>query len=167
MIYILRHQEGQVYDNCLSPKGLKNTHKIAQWLIKLNENSVFFKTVYTVLPSDYSHIRPVQTASLLCTYMNEHNDKFSVKTCEDRTALVEDVSRACVLPWLDVIIVWHHGDMQALVRDITHDNSWKFKWPDDNYDGCLIVDVGKTAQFIADFFAKPVPYWSRFHWCTY
>jgi len=152
MIYIIRHQEGHASDNCLSEKGLKNTMKIAQHFKKSNKTSQIFKTVYTVQPYDYKHVRPIQTASLLCTYMNSEQDRLSVKTCQDNQELADDLVKACVLQWYDVIIVWHHGDMESLVKTLIGKREWNIKWPPDNYDGCLVVD-SDTVRFHSRYFS--------------
>lgn len=153
MIYIIRHQEGHASDNCLSEKGLKNTQKIAKRFKMFNDISCFFKTVYTVQPYDYKHVRPIQTASLLCTYMNSEQDRLSVRTCQNAQEITDDLIKSCALPCYDVIMVWNHGDMESLVRTLIGKPEWKMKWPPDNYDGCLVVD-SDTVRFYSRYFSK-------------
>lgn len=146
MIYIFRHQEGGYHTNCLSLQGEKNTHTIATYFTKQSRESEFFKTVYTIIPIEYKHIRPIQTATSLCTHLNKKSSfekKFSVMACWNHTHLVQDLeSMLSSSPWLNVIIVWHHAGMQSLVDALLHRTETKsLDWPPDNYDGCVRIDM--------------------------
>lgn len=143
MIYIIRHQEGGYHTNCLSLQGEKKTQAIANYF---SRESDFFKTVYTIIPIEYKHIRPIQTATSLCTHLNKKTSfekKFSVMACWNHTHLVQDLeSMLSSSPWLNVIIVWHHAGMQSLVDALLHRTETNsFDWPPNNYDGCIRIDL--------------------------
>lgn len=157
MIYIIRHQEGGYHTNCLSLQGEKKTHTIATYFSRESE---FLKTVYTIIPIEYKHIRPLQTATSLCTHLNKKSSfekKFSVMACWNHTHLVQDLeSMLSSSPWLNVIIVWHHAGMQSLVDALLHRTETKsLDWPPDNYDGCIRIDMhAKTYVFDKHYFTS-------------
>ena len=136
MIYILRHQEGQTHTNCLSKRGVHNSHSIA----KRFTSSCF---VYTMLPSSNGkHVRPIQTATIMCTEMNkslnllENDDIFP--TNEDNCSH---------------LIVWHHHGIPKILQKYFQNAS--FVWDDNNYNGCLLIHQNRW-EYVSDY-CKPKP----------
>jgi hypothetical protein len=126
-IYIFRHQEGGgMSSNCLSKTGIKHTYTMANKIKELEPC-----TVYTCIPSSNGkHIRPIQTASLVCS-----------RLCKcvhliDRSNYPSKYD-AC----MNHIIIWHHGDMNKILNIYFPGQS--FTWSDYNYSGCLIVNQKK------------------------
>lgn len=156
MIYIIRHQQGDINTNCLSLSGVQNTKRIADILLKKINHGQCFRSVYTVLPDTYKHIRPIQTASLLCSYMNRRLCCYSVVTCKNTHVIVSDLLTISDLKLLDILIVWHHGDIGNLVNALVPEHETFFTWPDSNYDGCVQINLDQCMVcFKKDFFQKP------------
>lgn len=156
MIYIIRHQQGEHNTNCLSSSGVRHTKRIADILLKKINHNQCFRSVYTLLPEAYKHIRPIQTASLLCSYMNRQSCCYSVVTCKNTQVIANDLLKISDLKLLDIIIVWHHGDMGNLVDALVPYYKTFITWPDTNYDGCVQIDLDQcTVCFKKDFFKKP------------
>lgn len=161
MIYVIRHQEGAPMSNCLSKQGLENTRRIGTFFSrkhKLQNNDVF-KTVYTITPHAFKHVRPIQTASMLCSHLNGafYDAKFSVMLCESHAEMIADLTRFRNIDHLDIIVVWHHGDIPRLVDCICDafgiPKNVRVRWDDDNYNGCVVVDTSyKTVRFNRQMF---------------
>ena len=142
---------GSSDSNCLNKQGLCNINKIATRFSN-NKNNVLLRSIYTLNPSAYKHIRPIQTASTLVTLLN---DNFLVLTCNAYEDVINDVNKYAHK--YDIIIVWHHGEIPDMLRHIAFvfnlDQPSNFSWPDDNYNGCLLVDTQKhTWAFRPNYF---------------
>ena len=154
MIYIIRHQEGEVFSNCLSLKGLRRVRHMARVLRGSFENMPL-KCVHTCRPMEFKHIRPVQTASALCTFLE---DRFSTFAHMSYDGVLRDLSKLADIDRYDVVIVWHHGEIIDLANVLCDyfevpKSLVVSPWPDDNYDGCLLIDTHeKDAGFIHNFF---------------
>ena len=161
MIYVVRHQEGGSVSNCLSNKGVCKTRAMARFFARKHNtgrsHDNIFKTVYTITPRGYKHVRPVQTAATLCSHLNRlfYHTKFSVMTCDTEEQLSMDVLD---FKEHDIVVVWHHGGMQSIVDAISHTcgiTKTVVCWPDYNYDGCVEIDtVRKTVFFNHDMFSS-------------
>lgn len=161
MIYVIRHQEGGPMSNCLSTQGLENTRHIAMFFSrkhKSQKNEVF-KTVYTITPCAFKHVRPIQTASVLCSHLNTafYETKFSVMPCESHAEIIADLTRFCI-DHLDIIVVWHHGDIPRLVDCLCNvfgiPKNVCIHWDDNNYNGCVMLDtLCKTVRFNRQMFS--------------
>lgn len=128
----------------------------------LSQHDHIFKTVYTVTPRGYKHVRPIQTAATLCYCFNRlfYDTKFSVMTCDTAEQLSMDVMG---FRDHDIIVVWHHGGVQNLVDAISQAcgiNKTYLCWPAENYNGCVEIDaVQKTVFFNHDMFhIRPNPW---------
>lgn len=138
MIYVLRHQEGERYSNCLSRQGIERTKHIANVLTRSFEN-IPFKSVHTCVPVGYGHVRPIQTASNLCTFLQ---GRFSVLAHKSVDELVRDVCK--IHEMHDTVIVWHHSEISELVQALCECFSIRgisFQWDEANFDGCVIMDT--------------------------
>ena len=121
-MYIIRHQEKGI-TNCLSTKGIDDTVFIAYRLPNCND-IVTCKTYHN------HHVRCIQTASILGTHANKN---VKVQSKDDT---FDD----------NVLIVWHHEDMEELLSALLQ-TKIQFKWPEDNYTGMIIVKP-KTNDFV-------------------
>lgn len=152
MIYIIRHQEGGYSSNCLSENGERNARQMAAYFKKKEREMPFFQTVYTILPFEYKHMRPMQTACTICTHLNKatSDDQFSVMACTDHEHVAQDIRLVLSSsPWLNVIIVWHHEDMNHLIAALLQQDTTPITWPDDNFNGCVQMDtVTKSVTFV-------------------
>lgn len=150
MIFIVRHQSGIKASNCLNKEGLYNISQMGKCFSK---NPLILSSIYTIKPHSYKHIRPLQTASNLCTMMN---DGKSVLVCNTYEDVVRDMINFTSTN--DVVIVWHHGEIPEMLRYIQSvycfpEVTNHFNWPEKNYDGCLIVDVcNKSWSFRSKYF---------------
>lgn len=156
MIYIVRHQEGEAFSNCLSLKGMIRVQQMAQ-VLKGSFDNIPLKCIHTFRPLEYKHLRPVQTATILCTYLNE---RFSVFAHVSYDGVVRDLSRIADIDRYDVVIVWHHGEIMDLANVLCDyydvpKSLLGFPWPDNNYNGCVLIDTeGKDACFVSTFFQR-------------
>lgn len=151
MIFIVRHQAGSKESNCLNKEGLRNTEQMAKIFSK---NLSILRSIYTVKPHDYKHVRPLQTASTLCTMMD---DGKSVIVCNTYLDVVRDMMNFTSTN--DVVIVWNHGEIPDMLRYIETAYGFPeeiglFHWPESNYNGCLVVDVcdSKSWSFYPKYF---------------
>jgi len=157
MLYIMRHQEGNKRKNCLSSQSIKQTNRIAGIFSNIRSNKW---KVYTIKPSTHKHVRPIQTAANLCTYLNT-----SLKVCNTYEDVIDSLSNYIYTN--DIIIVWHHNEIAeildtiALIYNIRMvDMDGYFKWPEDNYNGCLIINtIMGNAFFSKHFFKKKKLCW--------
>lgn len=148
----MRHQEGYKRTNCLSLQSVKQINRIAGVFSKIKSKTF---QVYTIKPKSYKHVRPIQTASNLCTYLNA-----SLRVCNTYEDAIDSLSNYIYTN--DIIIVWHHNELPeildtiALIYNIRMvDMDGFFQWPEDNYNGCLVVDtVAGSAFFSKHFFKK-------------
>lgn len=85
MIFIVRHQSGTRASNCLNKEGLYNVRQMAKHFYR---NPLILSSIYTVKPRNYKHVRPLQTASNLCTLMD---DGKSVLVCDTHEDVVRDL----------------------------------------------------------------------------
>ena len=109
--------------NCLSKIGIEHTYIMADKIKELEPC-----IVYTCMPSSNGkHIRPIQTASLVCSRLCK---------CVHLIDRTNYPSKYDVCP--NHIIIWHHGDMNKILN--TYFPGQTFIWRDDNYSGCLIVN---------------------------
>ncbi len=152
MIFIVRHQSGTRASNCLNKEGLCNVHQMAK---HFSQNPLILSSIYTVKPRNYKHVRPLQTASNLCTLMD---DGKSVLVCDTYEDVVRDLMNFSSTH--DIVIVWHHDEIPEMLRYI--ETMYGFSdgragcfssWPENNYTGCLIVDVcNKSWNFHSNYF---------------
>lgn len=54
------------------------------------------------------------------------------------------------LPKKDSIIIWHHSEIPDIIEKYTNKNI-NFKWPSDNYNGCVIIKDDEW-EFINNYF---------------
>lgn len=156
MIYIVRHQEGDAFSNCLNLDGMYRVQHIASVLKSSFENTPL-KCIHTCRPLEFKHMRPVQTATMLCTYLTD--ERFSVFAHVSYDGVLRDLSKIVDIDRYDVVIVWHRGEIMKLVDvlcdyyDVPKSLINGFYWPDNNYDGCVLVDTEeKDTGFIHNFF---------------
>ena len=138
MIYILRHQQGDVHTNCLSKLGMERCYKLFIHLSKICPQPKLF----TCLAKESKHIRPIQTASILAT----HLDKPLLLTS------IEDLPPLSLCKNQDIIIIWHHHDIQSIIKH--YGSVTSFRWNDDNYDGCVIIDCEGKWRFEEHYFTN-------------
>ena len=133
MIYILRHQEGSRSSNCLSRIGIRHCRDIYS---RLRYKDV---DVYTCYPDEHGkHVRPIQTASILCTYMNK-----SLQII-DLNHLPDDQYNHCV-------IIWHHKDIPTIIKHYTKQD---FEWDERNYSGCIMIDDNQRLVYDPVYFSN-------------
>jgi hypothetical protein len=147
MIYVIRHQEGEPFSNCLSRRGLARTRAIAKDFKRLLKNPL--KYIHTCAPLGFAHARPFQTASVMCT---ELHDTFSVYAHVDTDDLVRDLFTD-----YDTVIVWHHGEIPDLVRQIGERYQipfQPFEWDETDYDGIVCIDPFRKRIYIDTLFKK-------------
>jgi len=156
MIYIVRHQEGESFSNCLSLRGMHRVHRMAK-VLRSSFDNIPLKCIHTFRPTEYKHLRPVQTATILCTCLNE---RFSVFAHVSYDGVLRDLSRIADINRYDIVIVWHHGEIMDMANVLCdyYDVSKSllgFPWPENNYDGCVLIDTeSKDACFVSTFFQK-------------
>lgn len=123
-IYIFRHQEGEnMSSNCLSKKGIRHTYALAKKIRELEPC-----TLYTVMPSyDGKHVRPIQTASLVCSCLCKYVNFTDINNLPSKYDL--DMNH---------VIIWHHHDMNKIINKYFTGES--FQWNDENFTGCLVIN---------------------------
>lgn len=152
MIFIVRHQAGTNTSNCLKRSGMYNIHQIAR---RFSSNPHILNTIYTIKPHNYKHIRQIQTASYLCTMMDDDKSVLVCNTYEDVVCDIQNFTSTN-----DIIIVWHHNEMTEMLRYIEAayhfpEDTDDFHWPESNYNGCLMIDVhNKAWTFNANYFGN-------------
>lgn len=143
MIYVFRHQKGYVYTNCLSEIGIQHSYQIAN---KIKHHDSLY--IYTSLPKyNGKHVRPVQTASLICSKLNlslSFIDDYDFPSNQDDDNTTH-------------VIIWHHNDIPKILNKYFPNNS--FIWYDNNYSGCLIIDKDRWT-FYPSFLTKS--HWKLF-----
>ena len=137
MLYISRHQQG-LGSNCLSYEGMLCVAKMASKITHLLELS---KTVYTCPPATCKHMRPIQTATNLCTFLDDHTE---VHVCMDIKTMKHLASDSA-----NHLVIWHHGDIAQLVNEVTS-RTCHFSWPEHNFSGCLLLGQ-HFINFVPDF----------------
>jgi hypothetical protein len=75
-----------------------------------------------------THIRPIQTASIIGT--NTNNNIRVVNNYKDIKDYINND---------DSLIVWHHEEIPKILDYLTNKKN-NFAWNDNNYSGCLIID---------------------------
>ena len=142
MIYVFRHQEGYVYTNCLSEIGIQHSYQIAN---KIRHHGSLY--IYTSLPKyNGKHVRPVQTASLICSKLNlslSFIDNYDFPSNQ-----YDDITH---------VIIWHHNDIPKILSKYFPNNN--FIWNENNYSGCLIISKDEWT-FYPTFLTKG--YWKLF-----
>ena len=150
MIFIMRHQQGENETNCLSLNSVKKMKSIAQKLSKVESNNNEFK-VYTITPREYKHIRPVQTASNLCTYLQS---SLKVHNCYEN--VIDSLSK--YIDTHNIIIVWHHSEIPEMLTSIQYTYSLPdgkpIHWSNDNYDGCVLINPRTERVVFDEFFFR-------------
>lgn len=142
MIFVYRHGEKNPNSNCLSDVGTHKSRMIA------NQHRDSPCVVYTMRPIEDKHVAPLQTASNICTILDQS------------LFLIDDVS---MLPYyyeseMDMLIVWHHSDMNRVLKHFGCTGD--FIWPSNNFTGCLIIDNGSFVfdeQFLC---VSKIPRWA-------
>ena len=129
----MRHQSGGEYTNYISPYELKT--RTNHLYNKLCTQEI--DTVFTCYPNNDHHIRPLQTASNLCTLL--HRD----------LRVIDGVKNLPKFMFENMLIVWHHSEMENILKH--YGFKGEFSWPDDNYDGCLML-YGCGWEFDPTFF---------------
>jgi hypothetical protein len=121
-IYIMRHQRpGSFRTNCVDSSEVQRVHELAECVRSLDVHHVFSCT-----PGTSKHVRPIQTASNLCSILGK-----SLELCDGVGALPNYILG-------NTLIVWHHSDTSAILSHFGIQS--RFEWPDDEYDGCLIIN---------------------------
>jgi len=134
-IYVIRHQRpGSTVGNCVAKEEIRRTKLLYNRIRVLN-----IEKVITCEPNETKHIRPLQTASNLCSLMN-----VLLEVCKDVYMLPKIVNA-------NILIVWHHADMEAIINHYGLENS--FEWPEDDYDGCIIIN-NNGWQYQNNFFSR-------------
>ena len=134
MIIFVRHQHGNPQANCLSEKGIKESKCIADVFGNLKNVNI-----YTCYPRKQKHIRPLQTASIVCTYLNKNVNVVE----EEETDLPQDCSKG------NYIVIWHHSQIEHLVR-MYCDLEAPLHWDKDDYYRAVLIDHHKVVN-IPDF----------------
>lgn len=134
MIIFMRHQEGHDdYSNCLTEKGIKECKTVADTFKNIKNLHV-----YTCSPSHEKHIRPIQTASIVCTYLQTN-----LIIVESENALPSDCNTC------NHLVIWHHKDIDLLVK-MYYSFDGSLNWKDDDYYRCIILDSHRMID-IRDF----------------
>lgn len=167
MIYVLRHQESDPLTNVLTVRGLLKTKQMATTLERHFQN-VPMKGIHTCQSNGYGHVRPLQTASNLCTFLRGNYSTFAHDSIE---SVVRDLSKMTDITGYDIVIVWHHSELSELIRSlcerfcIPYDST---PWPNRCFDGVQIIDVfSKTSTFYKDFFKKKYFFISQLFHCIW
>lgn len=135
MIYIFRHQEGNVFTNCLNKNGINNSYVIAN---KIKDWKYVY--IYTLLPTiNGKHIRPFQTASIISSELNIYLNFI-------KNEFPNNVDNNC-----KNIIIWHHSDIKNILK--MYFPKSEFEWDKHNYTGCLIIKE-KEWEFEPKFFKQ-------------
>ena len=99
-------------------------------------------------PQIDNHLRPLQTASNLCTLLGEE-----VKLCNTVYNLPNYV-------YGNVLVVWKHSEIQSILSK--YGMVGRFEWPMDDYDGCVQITASGW-EYDPDFFKEKIkPIW---RWC--
>ena len=137
-IYIMRHQRpGSFRTNCVDPSEVRHVRELANQLRSLGISDVF-----SCMPGTSKHVRPIQTASNLCSVLGK-----SLELCDGVDTLPN-----YILGY--TLIVWHHSDMSAILSHFGIQS--RFEWPDDEYDGCLMIN-DQGWGYEPNFFTKNTP----------
>lgn len=135
MIYIIRHQHGSSFSNCLTKHGLEESIKIA----KQCGASMNHLEIYTFLPlMNGHHIRVIQTAATIGTILKLNVSFIDMNTCPNYS---NDV---------DILIIAHHSQIPDILSKYATNS---FQWPFMNYCGCIIIS--KNSWTFNDSFFKP------------
>ena len=121
-IYIIRHQKPGQHVNCISKQELNNTKSMYEKIKTLQIGRVFTRYPTT----QNNHIRPLQTASNLCTFMGQN-----IELCNE----VKDLPNYITT---NVLVVWNHSDIKYILEK--YNMSGWFEWPENDYDGCLMIN---------------------------
>lgn len=151
MIYILRHQEGGEFTNCLSDVGIGHSYDIVDHIDK--HKSI---VVYTMLPQmNGKHVRPLQTASIVCSKLDMHLNII------DTDELPKDTHYQT-----DHIIIWHHSDMTEILTK--YFPGANFEWDEDNFSGCLMINEhDRTWTFDPHFLTSDECFMQSFYFCCF
>jgi hypothetical protein len=140
MIYIIRQREGNHNTNCLSSYGIKRSKDIAKTFSQIKHLKIHTclpKHTYfnpKEYPSTVSHshsiskyIKPIETASIVCSNLD---------------IPLHFIDNAEELPYSmdgeNHLIIWHHQAIPNIM--LLYLFTPRFKWDDNNYDGCIILD---------------------------
>ena len=128
MIYIVRHQEGSPFTNCLSQAGIVKCYDIAKTFSKLVD-----LVVYTCPPSKNGrkHVRPLQTASIVCTALTRHPTSVRIVSECDLNQKFQGKTNH--------LFVWHHEGIKPLMDFLCPQNDFE-QWDPGDYNGCLVID---------------------------
>lgn len=129
----MRHQEG-MNTNCVDKKHICDIPYICDKLEELDIGRVF-----TRYPYHNKHIRPIQTSTNICTFMNK-----SVELVYDAYNLPESDSK-------NMLIVWNHGDINSILD--RYGLIGNCAWTDDNFNGCLKLNAYGW-EYDPDFFKR-------------
>lgn len=153
-VYIFRHQEGDpLLSNCLNATGVRHSARIADFLASRNASSW---GVHSCVPDTKGrHIRPMQTASILCSRMSVPlNLVFSSKD-------VRLPSKGSCYD--NHVIVWHHRGVPDLLRNYV--SGAVFEWPTTNFKGCLVIDLDTSRfKFFYDYIDVPFDGYRSRNW---
>ena len=134
VIYVMRHQRpGKYTGNCVDAREIQDTKSLCERIRPLE-----VRNVIACAPGASKHIRPLQTASNLCSCMDCY-----LEVCENVHALPNFIHG-------NTLIVWHHSDMEAILNHFGF--PCRFEWPDDDYDGCIVINEhgwGYDARFFS------------------
>lgn len=138
MICILRHQQGDIHTNCLSKLGMDRSYKLYIHLSKICPQP----KIFTCFVKESKHIRPIQTATIIATHFDKPIQLTSI----------EDLPPLSSCKDIDVLIIWHHHDIPFIIKHYC--GNCAFKWNDENYDGCVIIDSEGQWRFEKQYFTN-------------
>lgn len=125
VIYVIRDQPGEPGNdrtNCIGRSEFERTQAIYDIVKKLKIGHVY---TCTPNPKVDNHVRPLQTASNLCTLLGE-----DVELCNTVYNLPNYI-------YGNVLIVWNHSEVQSILSK--YGMVGKIEWPEEDYDGCLQI----------------------------
>lgn len=120
-VYVIRHQSGDNnVSNCIDSNSFYNIPDICEIL-----KPIQFEHVFSKYPYNNKHIRPIQTAANICSFLD-----IPLELVYDANSLPD---KQCSY----ILIIWNHNDVNSILQKFGF-NTY-FKWPEDNYNGCLHI----------------------------
>jgi hypothetical protein len=120
-VYIIRHQKGyNNLSNCIDSNSFYNTENICQIL-----KPIKFEHVFSKFPYNNKHIRPIQTAANICSFLDK-----SLQLVYDARD-IPNKHFSCTL------LIWNHDDINSILKHYGFIDS--FQWPEENYNGCIYI----------------------------
>lgn len=120
-IYIIRHQEGNNnISNCINSDSFNDTKNICEILKPMK-----FEHILSKFPYNNKHIRPVQTAANICSFLDTPLE------------LVYDARDLPNKQFSYMLLIWNHNDVYSILKHFGFTGN--FQWPEDNYSGCIHI----------------------------